>query len=52
MTEAEVEAIRTSIRRDHPLGDEPWTRMRAARLGLEYGLRNRGQQPITAQRPA
>jgi putative transposase len=52
MTEAEVEAIRTSIRRDRPFGDEPWTRTTAARLGLEYSLQNRGQQPITAQRLA
>ena len=39
----EVEAIRTSLRRGRPLGDERWTRRTAARLGLEFTIRPRGR---------
>ena len=45
MTDGEVEAIRLSIRRDRPFGDDSWTRTTAARLGLESSLRNPGHQP-------
>ena len=44
MTEAEAEAIRTSIRRDRPYGSEAWTHATATRLGLESSLRSRGAQ--------
>jgi hypothetical protein len=45
MTEAEVVAIRLSIRRDQPLGQESRVRRTAQELGLEFGLRNRDCQP-------
>ncbi|MFN2426280.1 MAG: transposase [Candidatus Binatia bacterium] len=40
-TEAELEAMRTSLRRDLPYGDTPWQQSAAARLGLERGPRGR-----------
>jgi putative transposase len=42
-TDAEVEAVRTAIRRSRPLGDEKWVRRTADKLGLEYTLRPRGR---------
>jgi putative transposase len=45
-TDAEAEAIRLSIRRDRPYGSETWTRVTAARLGLESSLRSPGNQPL------
>ncbi len=45
MTEAEVGAIRLSLRRDRPFGTGPWTDETARLLGLEYSLRARGRQP-------
>jgi putative transposase len=45
MTQAEVDAVRLSIRRDRPFGDDSWTRTTAVRLGRESSLRNRGHQP-------
>ena len=43
MTEAECEAIRTSIRRNRPLGTEQWVRRTAEKLGLESSLRAPGR---------
>ena len=45
MTEAEVAAIRLSLRRDRPYGTDSWTDETAGCLGLEYSLRPRGRQP-------
>jgi putative transposase len=42
-SEAEVHAVRNSIRRGTPLGDAGWRRMTAERLGLESTLRLRGR---------
>jgi putative transposase len=49
MTEAECEAIRTSIRRNRPLGSEAWVRTTAEKLGLESSLRAPGRPPATPQ---
>jgi putative transposase len=38
-TEEEVAALRESLRRGRPFGDEPWQRRTALRHGLEYTLR-------------
>ena len=40
---AEVEALRTCIRRSRPLGDQAWTPRTAARLELDWTLRPRGR---------
>ena len=45
MTDAELAAIRLSLRRDRPYGTGPWAAATAARLGLESSLRPRGHQP-------
>jgi putative transposase len=50
MTEAECEAIRTSIRRGRPLGTEAWVRTTAGRLGLESSLRAPGRPRATPER--
>ncbi len=42
-TEAELEALRRSVRRGQPFGAEPWARAVAAQLGLESTLRARGR---------
>jgi putative transposase len=42
-TDAEVQAIRESIVRGRPLGNEIWTQKTARRLGLESTLRARGR---------
>ncbi len=44
MTEAEVAAIRLSLRRDRPYGTDSWSTETAGLLGLEYSLRSRGRQ--------
>jgi putative transposase len=44
MTEAEVVAIRLSLRRDRPYGTDAWTTETAGLLGLEYSLQPRGRQ--------
>jgi len=44
-TEAELEAVRNSVRREAPLGDEMWTQSTAQRLGLAWSLRNPGRPP-------
>ena len=41
--EAEVAALRTSINRGTPFGSAHWTKLAAARLGLESTLRPRGR---------
>ena len=42
-TEAELAAIRHSIQRGSPLGDETWIERTARRVGLESTLRPRGR---------
>ena len=42
-TEAELAALRQSIARGAPFGDERWSRRIATRLGLESSLRPRGR---------
>jgi putative transposase len=42
-SEAEVEAIRRSLRRGRPLGQSDWVEQTAKRLGLESTLRDRGR---------
>jgi putative transposase len=43
LTAAELEAIRTCVRRDRPYGDDSWTRGTAERLGLVSSLNARGR---------
>jgi putative transposase len=50
MTEGECAAIRESIRRDRPLGSEPWVRRTAGALGLESSLRDPGRPRRGADR--
>ena len=51
MTEAELAAIRLSLRRDRPYGTDAWTNETAGCLGLEYSIRARGRQPrLSTQR--
>ena len=45
MTDAKCESIRTSIRRNRPLGTEAWVRRTAEKLGLESSLRAPGRPP-------
>jgi putative transposase len=47
-TEAELEAVRRSIRRGSSLGGELWQKRIAKRLGLEFTLRSRGRPRSTA----
>jgi putative transposase len=42
-TEAELEALRRSVRRGAPYGDPAWVKTTARRLGLESTLRARGR---------
>jgi putative transposase len=42
-TDAEVEAVRTCVRRGRPLGQDAWQRDAARRLGLEASLRPPGR---------
>jgi putative transposase len=44
-TDAEVEAIRISIKRGRPLGSAHWIAKTAERLDLSHTLRPRGRQP-------
>ncbi len=46
-TEAELEALRTSVERGAPFGSERWQKRTARRMGLEFTLRPRGR-PRTA----
>jgi putative transposase len=50
-TPAELEAIRTAVRRSRPFGDADWTRRTAGTLGLQWTLRDRGR-PRKAEAPA
>ena len=43
MTDAEVAALRHSVNRGTPFGEEGWARRTAKRLGLEASLRPRGR---------
>lgn len=49
-TEAELAAIRRSVRRGCPLGDAPWVSQTVCRLGLESTMRPRGR-PLAADVP-
>jgi putative transposase len=51
LTEAEVAAIRLSLRRDRLYGTDAWTTETAGLLGLEYSLRSRGRQPRASDPP-
>ena len=42
-SEAELEALRNSVRKGSPLGSADWTRRTASQLGLEHTLRSRGR---------
>jgi putative transposase len=41
----DLEAVRTSLRRGRPFGDERWVKATAAKLGLSFTLRPRGRPP-------
>lgn len=45
--EAELQALRTSIKRSSPFGEESWQKATASRLGLESSLRSRGRPRAT-----
>ena len=49
LNDAELEAIRRSVRKGAPLGDTAWTQRTAKRLGLEFTLRPRGRPRKTTQ---
>jgi putative transposase len=42
-TEGELQALRRSVLRGSPYGDEDWMKAAAKRLGLEFTLRPRGR---------
>jgi putative transposase len=42
-SEAEVEAVRSSVVRGRPYGTEAWTQAMVKRLGLESTIRPRGR---------
>jgi putative transposase len=48
-TDAEVAAVRESVRRGRPFGDPTWQRVTAERLGLQSTLRPRGRPRKTAE---
>ena len=43
MPDAQAEAVRTSVRRDRPLGSETWVKRMVSKLGLRQTLRPRGR---------
>jgi putative transposase len=43
LTNAELDALRCSVRRGQPFGSEPWVRRAAKRMGLESSLRPTGR---------
>jgi putative transposase len=43
MDQAELAALRTSLARQSPFGDQTWVRRTAKRLGLEFTLNPRGR---------
>lgn len=50
-TEAELEALRTSVRRGRPFGAETWSEKIAKKLGLENTFRSRGRPKKPATDP-
>jgi putative transposase len=42
-TDAELAALRTSLSRGQPFGDDAWRQRTARRLGLEFTLHPRGR---------
>lgn len=48
-TEAELEAIRRSVRRGSPYGNTAWTELAAEQLGLQSTLHRRGRPNKTRQ---
>lgn len=48
LTDAELDAVRQSSRRERPFGDPRWVRETAERLVLNSTLRNPGRQPRSA----
>ena len=48
-TEAELEAVRRSVRRGRPFGEDRWARRIAMQFGLESTFRSPGRQPKTMQ---
>lgn len=46
LTEKELEAVRWSIKRGSPLGNETWVESVARRFGLESTLRPRGRPQV------
>jgi putative transposase len=42
-TEAELSAVRRSVRRGSPFGETPWSEEMVGRLGLESTLRPQGR---------
>lgn len=46
LTEAELEAVRTSVVRNRPYGAPEWIVSTARRMGLESTLRERGRPPL------
>jgi putative transposase len=51
MSEPELAAVRLSIQRGRPYGDEKWTAATAARLGLVSTLRPRGRPQVRKREP-
>ena len=49
-TDADLAALRESLRRGRPFGDEPWQRRTAKRYGLEYTLRPPHRPPKAGRR--
>ncbi len=52
LSEAELEAVRRSVRRGQPFGDERWIDRMAKQLSLESSLRPRGRPRISPREPS
>lgn len=52
LSEAELEAVRRSVKRGAPYGGDAWVRRTAERLGLESSLRPRGRPRVRSAKPA
>lgn len=50
-TEGELDALRRSVRRGCPFGDEVWQQSTAKQLGLEFTLRPEGDRERNNERP-
>jgi len=50
MTEAELNALRTSVNRGTPFGSERWAKIAAKRFGLESSLKPRGRPRASASK--